>query len=196
MSLYCSLYNTNHTWLQFLGDELQGFKKGIIEVADVLVVNKADGETETIARRTANEYKKAVQLLRKPAGWRGNTQQGECSSNSSQNNTTPTSPPVQLVSAKTGFGLKELWDTIQQYQTYAQSSGYLLEKRRQQNHYWMSKYLRELVLEAATNDPRIKSRKEEIERSLDGGLVAPRVAANELWRSILSSGTKDDGESK
>ena len=180
--------------MQFLGDELQGFKKGIIEVADVLVVNKADGETETIARRTANEYKKAVQLLRKPAGWWGSTQQGECNS-SSQNNTTPNSPPVQLVSAKTGFGLEELWDTIQQYQTYAQSSGYLLEKRRKQNHYWMSKYLRELVLEAATKDPRIKSRKEEIERSLDSGLVAPRVAARELWRSILS-GTKDDGESK
>lgn len=180
--------------MQFLGDELQGFKKGIIEVADVLVVNKADGETETVARRTANEYKKAVQLLRKPAGWWGNTQQGEC--NSSQNNTTPTSPPVQLVSAKTGFGLEELWDTIQQYQQYAQSSGYLLEKRRQQNHYWMSKYLRELVLEAATKDPRIKIRKEEIERSLDGGLVAPRVAASELWNSILSSGTENDGKSK
>ena len=60
----------------------------------------------------------------------------------------------------------------------------------------MSKYLRELVLEAATKDPRIKSRKEEIERSLDSGSVAPRVAASELWNSILSSGTEDDGESK
>lgn len=166
------------------GDELQGSKKGIVEVADVLVVNKADGETKDIARRTANEYRKAMGLLRKPAGWWGGSKETRDDGNASAEK-APTAPPVLLVSAHTGYGLKELWDTITKYQQYAQSSGHLLEKRRLQNRYWMWKYLREHVLETATKDPRVKQRKDEIERSLDSGLVAPRVAAAELWRNIV-----------
>ncbi|KAL7538261.1 hypothetical protein ACHAXR_008433 [Thalassiosira sp. AJA248-18] len=147
------------------GDELQGSKKGIVEVADVLVVNKADGETQTLARRTASEYRKAMGLLRKPVGWWG----------------------VLMVSAKTCHGIPELWKTILQYQQYAESSGYLSEKRRLQNRYWMWKYLRERVLEAAKKDPRVKTRADEIEKLLDSGIVAPRVAAAELWRTIVGS---------
>ena len=173
------------------GDELQGSKKGIVEVADVLVVNKADGETQTVARRTANEYKKAMGLMRKPAGWWGNVQSDVCNASSTEKG-APTSPPVLLVSAKTGLGLPELWNTIIQYQQYAKSSGRLLDKRRKQNRYWMWKYLRELLLETATKDPRVKSKKDEIEESLDNGIVAPRVAASELWRSIVGSVDLED----
>lgn len=173
------------------GDELQGSKKGIVEVADVLVVNKADGDTQTIARRTANEYKKAMGLMRKPAGWWGNVHATDECSNSSTSK-APTSPPVLLVSAKTGHGIEALWDTITQYQQYALSSGHLVEKRQQQNRYWLWKYLQELVFETAAKDPRVKSRKAEIERSLDSGLVAPRVAATELWKSIIGNIDLDD----
>ena len=173
------------------GDELQGSKKGIVEVADVLVVNKADGETQTVARRTANEYKKAMGLLRKPADWWGNVQSDVCNVSSIENG-APTSPPVLLVSAKTSLGLPELWNTIKKYQQYATSSGQLLDKRRKQNRYWMWKYLRELLLETATKDPRVKIKKNEIEQSLDNGIVAPRVAASELWRSIVGSVDLED----
>lgn len=157
------------------GDELQGYKKGIVEVADVLVVNKADGETMTIARKTANDYKSALGLLRKPAEWWGGTNL----------------PPVLLVSAKNGTGMKELWDIITNYQQYAESSGLLHKKRRQQNRYWMWKYLQGHVLEKALRDERVKKKKDEIERSLDSGLVAPRAAASELWRNIVGD-VKDD----
>ncbi|KAL7460599.1 hypothetical protein ACHAXS_001044 [Conticribra weissflogii] len=146
------------------GDELQGSKKGIVEVADVLVVNKADGEYEKVARKTASEYKKAMGLLRKPVGWWA----------------------VLLISAKTGYGIEELWQTISKYRQFANSSGYVIEKRKKQNRYWMWKYLRERVLETARKDPRVKSRAENIEKCLDGGLMAPRVAAGELWKSIVN----------
>jgi LAO/AO transport system kinase len=158
------------------GDELQGYKKGIVEVADVLVVNKADGETQTIARKTANDYKSALGLLRKPAEWWGGTNL----------------PPVLLVSAKAGTGMKELWEIITKYKQYAESSGLLLKKRQHQNRYWMWKYLQGHVLETAMRDNRVKRKKEEIERSLDNGRVAPRAAAAELWRSIVGDVIDDN----
>ena len=159
------------------GDELQGSKKGVVEVADLLVVNKADGETQTMARKTANEYKSALGLLRKPSDWWGG---GEGCGNSS-------TPPVLLVSGKTGFGLDDLWNTIIKYHQYATSSKLLDSRRRRQNRYWLWKYLRGHVMETAMNDPRVRSKKDEIERSLDKGLVAPRVAASELWRNIVDN---------
>lgn len=151
------------------GDELQGSKKGIVEVADVVVVNKADGELLDVARKTANEYKKAVGLLRKPA-------------------------PVLLVSARTGKGIPELWELIK---TYIQNgTSYIDEKRRNQRRYWLTKYLRDHVLEAAKNDERTRKRKEEIELELDNGLVAPRLAASQLWRSIIEGSSENNSRTK
>jgi LAO/AO transport system kinase len=172
------------------GDELQGSKKGIVEVADVLVVNKDDGDLQVTARRTASEYKKAIGLLRKPVGWWGGAKQdnqAECSEEQSNNHGPPSAPPVLLISAKTGVGIPELWDTIVRYQSYAHLSGYLVEKRRLQSRYWMWKYLREIVYETAKKDERVSKRVSAIERDLDNGLVAPRVAAGELWRSLVGS---------
>jgi LAO/AO transport system kinase len=156
------------------GDELQGSKKGIVEVADFFVVNKADGELNDIARKTANEYKKALGLLRKPAGWWGGK-------------SDHTAPPVLLVSARTGYGIPALWDAIVKYRHNGEVTGFINEKRIRQGRYWMAKYLREHVLEAAKNDTRTRQRKEAIEMDLDNGLITPRVAATELWSSIIGS---------
>jgi LAO/AO transport system kinase len=172
------------------GDELQGSKKGIVEVADVLVVNKADGDLEKAARKTASEYRKAMGLLRKPVGWWGASQGRECeSSEDSTDSKQPAAPPVLLVSAKTGLGIPELFNTILLYRNYAQTSGYLMEKRRKQNRYWMWKYLRERLLETTQQDKRVKRKAKEIEHDLDSGLIAPRNAAKELWSSIVGSET-------
>lgn len=171
------------------GDELQGSKKGIVEVADVLVVNKADGELQDVARKTANEYKKAVGLLRKPAGWWGRNKNDLCSDDKS-----PSTPPVLLVSARTGRGIPELWELIK---TYSQNGKtYIDEKRRKQRRYWLTKYLREHVLEAANNDEGTRKRKEEIELDLDNGLVAPRLAASQLWRSIITASSENNAHTK
>mmetsp|Transcript_18070 Transcript_18070/g.37866 ORF Transcript_18070/g.37866 Transcript_18070/m.37866 type:complete len:528 (+) Transcript_18070:109-1692(+) len=172
------------------GDELQGSKKGIVEVADVLVVNKADGEYEKVAKKTASEYKKAMGLLRKPVGWWGkkSSESDGCSKENGAIDCAPAAPPVLLISAKTGFGLEELWQTISKYREFTNSSGNVIEKRKKQNRYWMWKYLRERVLETAKNNPRVKSRADDIEKCLDEGLMAPRVAAGELWKSIVYQG--------
>jgi len=174
------------------GDELQGSKKGIVEVADVLVVNKADGELHDVARKTANEYKKAVGLLRKPAGWWGtNKNDHVCSDDRS-----PATPPVLLCSARTGLGIPELWDLIKTYRQNGKITGYIDEKRRNQRRYWLTKYLREHVLEAAKNDARTRKRKEEIELDLDNGSVAPRLAASELWSSIITASSENNANTK
>jgi LAO/AO transport system kinase len=166
------------------GDEMQGSKKGIVEVADVLVVNKADGDLQATARKTASEYKKAMSLLRKPVGWWGSENDDhECVAKSKSNQ--PAAPPVLLVSAKTGSGIPELFDTIISYRKYAEKSGYLMEKRRKQNRYWMWKYLREKLMEATQQDERVKQKAQEIEHDLDNGLIAPRNAAGLLWGSIV-----------
>lgn len=170
------------------GDELQGSKKGIVEVADVLVVNKADGELQDVARKTANEYKKAVGLLRKPAGWWGSNKNDQaCSDDKS-----PATPPVLLVSARTSEGIPELWDLIQTYRQNGKITGYIDEKRRNQRRYWMAKYLREHVLEATKNDAETRKRKEEIELELDNGKVVPRIAASQLWRSIITASSESN----
>jgi len=170
------------------GDELQGSKKGIVEVADVLVVNKADGELHDVARKTANEYKKAVGLLRKPAGWWGSNKNDQnCSDDKS-----PATPPVLLVSARTSEGIPELWDLITTYRQNGKITGYIDEKRRNQRRYWLAKYLREHVLEATKNDAETRRRKEEIELDLDNGKVVPRIAASQLWRSIITASSENN----
>lgn len=174
------------------GDELQGSKKGVVEVADVLVVNKTDGELNDVARKTANEYKKAVGLLRKPAGWWG----GKKNDRACSDDRSPVTPPVLLVSARTGFGIPELWDVIKKYRDDGKITGYIDEKRRKQRRYWLSKYLREHVLEAANNDAGTRKRKEEIELDLDNGLVTPRVAASQLWRSIITASSENNKHTK
>ena len=117
-------------------------------------------------------------LLRKPVGWWGNRDKEEkCA----------TSPPVLLISAQTGAGMTELFDTIKSYRNWATESGYLVEKRRKQAQYWMWKYLKERLLETTQQDKRVKKKALEIQHSLDEGLLSPRSAANTLWRSIVGS---------
>eukprot|EP00804_Cyclotella_cryptica_P011544 CCRYP_019885-RA/>CCRYP_019885-RA protein AED:0.07 eAED:0.21 QI:0/0/0/1/0/0/4/0/195 len=166
------------------GDELQGSKKGIIEVAAVLVVNKADCDLKSVARRT-------------PVSWWGSSQgkSSECETSGGHSTSCgqPAAPPVLLVSAKTGFGIPELFNTIVSYKNYAQTSGYLEEKRRKQNRYWMWKYLRE-GYSKLLNKMDIK-KAEKIEHDLDRGLIAPRNATGELWSSIVGRTCKNS-ESK
>ena len=156
------------------GDELQGSKKGIVEVADVLVVNKADGDLEDTARKTASEYKKAMSLLRKPFGWWGSQEDKLESQTKSKQHVAP---PVLLASAKNGNGMREIFETIVSYRKYAENSGSLREKRQKQNRYWMWKYLRERLLETTQQDTQVRKKAIEVERDLDMGLIAPRNAA-------------------
>jgi LAO/AO transport system kinase len=147
------------------GDELQGVKKGIMEVADILIVNKADGSLLQAARSTASEYRAAVNFLRpRMEGW---------------------STPVLLTSAYTGKGVDKVWQKILQFRTKMVEMGELQEKRKRQSRYWMWKNLQNLISQQTKNDAVLRKTAEAMERALDGGAITPRVAAARLLDSLV-----------
>ena len=99
------------------GDELQGIKKGIIELADAIAINKSDGDNIENAKRAANEYRSALRLFR---------------------HSTPTwDPPVLTISGLKGLGMDTIWSTIEDHRAKLTASGELEGKRREQQHAWL-----------------------------------------------------------
>ncbi len=110
------------------GDELQGIKRGIVEMADLIVVNKADGDRITLAKRAAGDYRHALKLL--PAstpGWK---------------------TPVITASATEGTGLDELWAKVEEHRAHLEESGLLEQRRRDQQLGWLRSLVEEAVLAA------------------------------------------------
>lgn len=150
------------------GDELQGVKKGIVELASMLIVNKADGDLLPAARTTVTDYEAAVRFFRhRDDGW--------------------DIPPVALVSAKTGEGMEKVWGEIVRYRQIMTANGELQKKRQQQSRYWMHKNMRELIIAKAKSDPTLRGKSERLENDLVNGRITPRAAAQELVDSISSS---------
>jgi LAO/AO transport system kinase len=150
------------------GDELQGVKKGIMEVADLIVVNKADGMLLPAARRTAADYQAAAKFMRAAhEDW--------------------ARPPVLLVSAETHDGLDEMWSKIEEFRQIMTDNGYLEAKRKDQAHYWMWKNLQKLIEERTKNNDDLKETALEMQVRLDKGQITPRVAAIKLMDSLLRS---------
>jgi len=149
------------------GDELQGIKRGIVELADVLVVNKADGELAAAAGRTAADYRNALRLLR------------------------PRSPnwqvPVLGCSAISGAGIDELWNTVERYRAALAPSGELAARRRAQAQRWFQSEITESVLEALRSDPGTRGMLAEIEDAVAAGTVPPTVAARRAVERILAN---------
>ena len=112
------------------GDELQGIKKGVVELADALVVNKADGPTRDVAERTRLEYAGALELIRSGEdGWR---------------------PRALLASALEGQGIEEVWQTVEEHRAVIEASGSLERRRRDQSRAWMWKLVDEGIGEAVS----------------------------------------------
>ena len=108
------------------GDELQGIKRGIVELADIVVVNKADGDRVIDAKRAAGDYRHALRMLQAATpGWKS---------------------PVLTASAMTGDGLPEMWAAIEEHRAHLESSGLLAERRRNQQLRWLRALLDETVL--------------------------------------------------
>jgi LAO/AO transport system kinase len=148
------------------GDQLQGVKKGIVEVADAIMINKADGNLLPAARNTTADYRGAMNFMRqKHEQWKV--------------------PPVLLASSLTGEGIPEVWNEISRYRTIMMQGGELAEKRRQQSRYWMWKNLQKLISERARVDPALRQTAEKMEIALSKGTITPRVAASELLASLI-----------
>ena len=141
------------------GDELQGIKKGIVELADVLVVNKADGELAPAAGRTAAEYRGAIHLLRPAlAGW---------------------TPPVLQVSALERRGLEAVRDAIDRFRA-AIGPDRLASRRAEQAHRWMWREIEETLRDELARHPAVAARLPELERDVADGRVTAGAAARAL----------------
>lgn len=152
------------------GDELQGIKRGILELIDVVAVNKADGDAVTAAREARVEYESGLRMIRPADGeW---------------------TPPVMACSAKTGDGLDEVWSAIEDHRRALESTGALDERRREQQWRWMWSQVEERLLDAFRRDPRVGARLAELEPAVRRGETPPSLAADELLALFL--GTPDD----
>ncbi|WP_249010698.1 methylmalonyl Co-A mutase-associated GTPase MeaB [Conexibacter sp. DBS9H8] len=140
------------------GDELQGIKRGVVELADVIAVNKADGELAKAARRAAGDYRHALHML-PPAtpGW---------------------STPVLTYSAREGTGLEELWAAIGAHRAHLEASGQLRARRAEQQRHWLGRLLAETVLARFRARPGFGDAYAAAERAVaDGTMTVPQAVA-------------------
>ena len=154
------------------GDELQGIKKGIVEIADLLLVNKADGETVKAANRAAAEYQSAVRMLQPAAAdW---------------------VPPVKTCSALTGAGIEEAWQTIREYVELMRTQGQFDKRRAEQARAWMWSEVDDALLSAFREHPQVQDRLEGLERAVMDGETSATAAAQELLEVFMGG----DGEAR
>ena len=147
------------------GDDLQGIKRGILEVADILAIHKADGDNAGRAQAARRELETALQLMRRPSpSWR---------------------PPVLTCSSVTGEGVGELWAAVEAHRLALDASGELAMKRRVQRQRWMWALIEDELLGTLRRDPAVAALLPELEAAvLDGGLP-PTVAAERVIEAFV-----------
>jgi LAO/AO transport system kinase len=142
------------------GDELQGIKKGLVELADMIAINKADGDNVARANLAAGEYRAALHIL------------------------TPRSdhwhPPVQTYSALTGAGIAELWQKVLEHRTAMNASGDFAARRREQQVKWMWTMLEDRWKARLRADPAIRAKVKATEAAVADGRIAPALAAEQI----------------
>jgi LAO/AO transport system kinase len=146
------------------GDELQGLKKGLVEIADMIAINKADGDNITRARAAAAEYRAALHILSpRSKNW---------------------SPPVITYSAKTGDGIAELWANVVEHRKLLTASGEIAERRREQQVKWMWAMFEERLRTRLATDPKLKAKLPQLEAAVSAGRLSAAVAVDEIVESL------------
>src|SRR5262245_5237299 len=146
------------------GDELQGLKKGVVELADVIAINKADGDNIKRAKAAAAEYRAALHILTpRSAGW---------------------SPPVLTYSALTGQGIAALWEIVLRHRDHMTKSGELAARRREQQVKWMWAMLEDRVFARLRSDPMLRTKLPRLEAAVAEGRMTPAVAADEIAEAL------------
>jgi LAO/AO transport system kinase len=147
------------------GDDLQGVKRGIVELADVVVVNKADGDLAAAAERTATDYANALHFLRaRTEGW---------------------DVRVERASALLGEGIDRVWSAIEAHRATLVESGALEARRADQARDWMWSEVNDGLLEALASDPAVASEMRALEADVRAGAVSPTAAAQRILRRFL-----------
>jgi len=146
------------------GDELQGLKKGIVELADMIAINKADGDNIERARLAAAEYRAALNILvPRSATW---------------------SPPVITYSALAGNGIAELWAQVLAHREKMTGSGELTARRREQQVKWMWTMLEERLTSRLRSDASVRARLRQMEGQVAVGKLAPTLAVEEIAKIL------------
>lgn len=148
------------------GDQLQGIKKGVLELADIVVVNKADGKHLAEARLAARELSTAIRLIYpRETLWR---------------------PPVLTMSAIEGTGLPEFWETVERHRQTLIDAGEFDARRRAQQVDWTRQLVRDAVLDRVLSDPAVRELSAEVEQQVLSGELTPALAAQRIlaaaWR--------------
>jgi len=142
------------------GDELQGIKKGVIEIADMIAVNKADGSNLERATLAASEYRSALHILTPAsANW---------------------SPPVITVSGLANTGLDTLWNTVQEHRTRLTAKGEFQTRRQSQAVKWMHDMLEDRMKASLRSDKKVATRLKELEDEVREGRTTPALAVSEI----------------
>jgi LAO/AO transport system kinase len=142
------------------GDELQGIKKGLVELADMIAVNKADGDNIKRANHAAADYRSALHILSpRSEHWQ---------------------PPVLTYSALTGTGIEKLWQKILDHRTAMNASGDFAARRRQQQVKWMWSMLEQRMMARLRADPAVRSKVKKTETEVADGRITPAVAAEQI----------------
>ena len=148
------------------GDELQGVKRGIMEIADLILVNKADGALRATAQRTRADYSGALRLLRKrpqdPEGF----------------------PKALLVSALTQDGLPEAWEAMRQLADWRRDNSHWAANRAAQARHWFAEELRAGLIARLERDPKIREMAARLDAKVAAGEMSPTAAAENLLAKL------------
>jgi LAO/AO transport system kinase len=149
------------------GDELQGIKRGIVELADLILVNKADGALALTAEQSVTDYRKALMFMHPRArNWE---------------------VPVVACSALSGEQMAGIWETIERYRESQNSAGAIEENRSAQARDWMWNEIGADLVERLKQSPAVQARVMELEQAVAEGKLSPTTAADELVASFLKA---------
>jgi LAO/AO transport system kinase len=142
------------------GDELQGIKKGVLEIADMIVVNKADGDNEIKARQAVVHYRNALHIMQpRSPNW---------------------SPPVLTCSAVKERGLDTIWEKLNEHKEKLTASGEFTEKRQKQRIKWMWSMLQDRLMADLKEHPKVKEELPQIEKDLISGRLTATLAVEQI----------------
>jgi LAO/AO transport system kinase len=142
------------------GDELQGIKKGLVELADMIAITKADGDNIKRANLAAGEYRSALHILSpRSQHWH---------------------PPVVTYSALTGAGIDTLWQNVLDHRTAMNASGEFAARRQQQQVKWMWSMLEQLTMARLRSDASVRAKVKRIEAEVAGSRISPALAAEQI----------------
>lgn len=147
------------------GDELQGIKKGILELADAIMINKADGESLSLARKTKLHYQSAMSLLASNDFWK---------------------PEVHTCSALEQDGIAECWAMMMRYQEQGSQRGALERRRAEQNLQWMSQLTDEMLRQQLSDNAEIREALPIIKEKVSAGMLTPVSAAIDILNMLGS----------